>query len=657
MKGPSRRQFVKTGGGLLLASMSAPVVAACSALSTAPANSSSSGSASLSQKEAPMLSAMVKQGKLPKLADRLPKTPAAVKPLEQAGLYGGTLRRAVTSPTSLIDGYQETGHAGLVEWAQNEIKVVPGLAESWASADQGKTWTFHLRQGVKWSDGQPFTADDLVFAVQKVFTNKTLNPVFPTWLSTNGKPGAIEKIDPYTVRFTFQQPNALLLSFLAFPSDGMAILLPQHYLAQYLPDTTPVDQLTATAKKAGFATWDQLYKNQANPWLNADCPQLGAWGVTKAMTGANGQAILERNPYYWKTDDHGRQLPYIDRLQVDLIQNQETLALRIANGEIDWQNQLISFADITTLVNNSKQNRYKVLRWRTDAPWICMYTNQSHADPVVRKLMQDINFRAGLSTAINRKEMNNALMAGQGQYFQPCGISPDPYYEPSFGHTFTNFDVAKANQYLDKAGLTQKDGQGMRLRPDGQPLSLTITTFTYETGANSVDAYQYVVRYWANVGIKALINNIDSTLWGQRVQANQYDLAGYTVAGLLWEIDAEWYVPVATTCYWAPLFGSWYATNGQSGEEPPPNIRKLQQIYDQMKGTVDEKARIPLGRQILQAHNDNVWIIGTITQPFFPFIVNSDLVNTPASYIDSYRMGHESVAMPEQVAYRNPGNH
>lgn len=657
MKRPSRREFVRTGGGLLLASMSAPAVAACSALSTAPASSSSSGSAGVSQKEAPMLSALVKQGKLPKLSDRLPKTPAVVKPLEQAGHYGGTMRRAVTSPTSVIDGYQETGHAGLVEWSQDEIKVVPGLAESWTTGEQGKTWTFHLRQGVKWSDGQPFTADDLVFAVQRVFSNKTLNPVFPLLLTTGNTPATIEKIDTYTVRFTFAQPNALFLNGLAFPGRGMALLLPEHYLSQYLPDTTPIDQLTATAKKAGFSSWDQLYLNKSNPWLNPDCPQLGAWGVTKAMTGSNGQATLERNPYYWKTDDHGRQLPYIDRLQVDLIQDQQTLALRIANGEIDWQSQLIAFGDITTLVNNSKQNGYQVLRWRVDAPWISLYMNQSHADPVIRKLMQDINFRAALSMAINRPEMNKALMAGEGKYFQPCGISPDPYWESSFGHTFTKYDANKANQLLDQAGLTQKDSQGNRLRPDGKPLSLIITTFPYETGANAVDAYQYVVRYWQRVGITANISNIDSSLWSQRVQANQYDIAGYTVAGLLWDIDPEWYVPVNTTCYWAPLFGSWYSTGGKSGEEPPPDIRKLQTLYDQLKVTMDEKSRISLGRQILEHHDKNVYIIGTVTQPFFPFVVNSDMINTPKSYIDSYRLGHESVALPEQVAYRNPGNH
>jgi peptide/nickel transport system substrate-binding protein len=635
--------------------MAAPLVAGCSALSTAPSGSSSSGSASLSQKESPMLSALVKQGKLPKLAERLPKTPAIVKPLEQAGLYGGTMRRAITSPTSIIDGYQETGHAGLVEWAQSEIKVIPGLAESWTPTDQGKSWTFHLREGVKWSDGHPFTADDLVFAVQRVFANTTLNPVFPSFMTVNGKPGTIKKLDDLTVRFNFAEPNALFPEFLAFPSDGMQILLAEHYLSQYLPDTTPVDQLTAAAKKAGFQTWNELYLNQSSPWLNPACPQLGAWGVTKAMTGANGQATLERNPYYWKTDDHGRQLPYIDRLQVDLIEDQETLALRISNGEIDWQNQLISFADITTLVNNSKQNGYEVLHWTTDGPWISLYTNQCHADPVMRKLMQDINFRAGLSVAINRKEMNTALMAGQGQYFQPCGISPDPYWEPSFGHTFTEYDVDKANKYLDQAGLSKKDSQGNRLRPDGKPLSLTITTFTYETGANSLDAYQYVVRYWQRVGVPSLISNINEQLWAQRVEANQYDLAGYTVAGLLWEIDPEWYVPVASDCYWAPLFGIWYATNGHSGEEPPPDIKKLQTLYNQMKASVDQKTRLGLGRQILEQHNKNVYIIGTVTQPFFPFIVNSDIINTPKSHIDSFRLGHESVALPEQVAYRHPG--
>jgi peptide/nickel transport system substrate-binding protein len=271
----------------------------------------------------------------------------------------------------------------------------------------------------------------------------------------------------------------------------------------------------------------------------------------------------------------------------------------------------------------------------------------------MRELMQNVDFRAGLSHAINREEMNEILFLGLGGTQHPCAIPEDPYYVEGYGYRFTEYDVAEANARLDAAGLAEKGGDGFRLRPDGEPLTLTILTFVYETGVNASDAYELVKNYWAEVGININIDVIDPTLWQERVTASEHDIAGYTVAGLLWDIDPLWYVPTSRQCYWAPLFGINYATDGESGEAPPENLAALQDLYDQLVAEPDEAKRVELGNQILAVHDENVFIIGTVTAPFQPTVVSNNLVNVLEVGVHSNRARHEEVTWFEQVSFTN----
>jgi peptide/nickel transport system substrate-binding protein len=335
------------------------------------------------------------------------------------------------------------------------------------------------------------------------------------------------------------------------------------------------------------------------------------------------------------------------------ILDKTAITLRAANGEIDLQYKYLGFQDMPVLTDGQEAGNYTVRQWGLDAPWIAMYMNQSHNDPVIRELMQNVDFRAGLSHAINREEMNEILFLGLGGTQHPCAIAEDPYFVEGYGYRFTEYNVEEANRLLDAAGLTERGGDNFRLRPDGQPLELTILTFVYETGVAASDAYELVKQYWAEVGINVNIDIQDSTLWRERTTANEMDIAGYTVAGLLWDIDPLWYVPTSMSCYWAPLFGIHYATDGASGEEAPENIRKLQDLYDQLVAEADTDARIELGRQILAVHDENVFMIGTVTAPFQPTVVSNNLVNVLEEGVHSNRARHEEVTWFEQVSFTN----
>jgi len=598
--------------------------------------------------EAPALAEKAAAGEIPALADRLPKNPSVVTPLEQIGQYGGTIRRAQTSPEGTVD-FTHATRATLVEWSLGlDFNVVPGLAESWDINEDATVYTFHLREGLKWSDGTPATADDIIFSVDSVLKHPELYPAPPTWLSVGGVAADVAKIDDVTVSFTFSQPNGLFPRFIAFQGD--AAFAPKHYMSQFHPDFAEQADVEKAATDEGFASWVEFYNAKNNAWANPDRPGLGAWQLTSAVGGSSTRATLERNPYYWKIDTEGNQLPYVDGMVWDIL-DKTAITLRAANGEIDLQYKYLGFQDMPVLTDGQEAGGYNVRQWQLDAPWIAMYMNQSHKDPVLRELMQNLDFRAGLSHAINRPEMNEILFLGLGGTQHPCAIPQDPYYVEGYGYRFTEYDVDEANARLDAAGLTERGGDGMRLRPDGQPLELTISTFVFETGVNASDAYELVVKYWAEVGVKVNVEVLDSTLWGERIRAGEGDIGGYTVAGLLWDIDPLWYVPTSMSTYWAPLFGIWYASNGESGEEPPAHLLELMDTYKELVASSDEEARLELGRSILKHHDENVYMIGTVTAPFQPTVVNNKLVNVLEVGVHSNRARHEEVTWFEQVSF------
>ncbi|MEJ7838752.1 MAG: ABC transporter substrate-binding protein [Thermomicrobiales bacterium] len=601
--------------------------------------------------ESPLLTEMVAAGTIPALADRLPANPCVIAPLSEVGTYGGTIRRAqqVAEDTT---GILALSRASLVEWSVGtELVATPALAESWDLSEDGLVYTFHLRAGTKWSDGEPFTADDLVFWYESIASNVDLTVAFPVWLQSNGEPCVIAKVDEVTVTFTFAAPNSLLPRFLAFPGQGTTLIVPKHYLSQFHPDIAGVDVVNKLVSDAGFQTWKEFFEAKNNTWTNADRPVLGAWKIAQAVSGGTTRAVAERNPFYWKVDTAGNQLPYIDSLVFDVL-DKASIVLRAANGEIDMQYKFLGFGDVPVLQGGAEEKDFTVAQWQSDAPWIGMYMNQTHLDPTMRTLMQNIDFRAGLSHAINRDEMNQLLYLGLGGTQHPCAVPGDPYYVEGYGYKFTEFNLDTANQLLDTAGVP-KGSDGFRTRPDGSELSLTILTFAYETGVSASDGYELVKGYWEAVGVRTVVEIVDSPLWQERVRASEHDIAGYTTAGLLWDIDPLWYVPTSIQTYWAPLFGINYATNGESGEAAPEPISELQGLYQLMSVTIDEAERIALGQQILSIHDQNVWMIGTVTTPFQPTVISNRLGNVLSEAVGSWRAGHEQISSFEQIYFKS----
>ncbi len=627
-------------------------LAGCSFLSTDPEGQDDGGksNADAGAKESPMLAALVRQGKLPKLSERLPKKPLVVRPLTKPGSFGGTFRKG---QLDAADGYpmRNFTRSCLAEWNLESTAPQAALAESWDIEDGGRTYVFHLREGVKWSDGTPFTTDDLMFVHDHVMLNKTLSPQPWGWLSQEGKPADFEKIDDHTIAFKFAAPHGLLLKFFCFPDAALGLMLPKHYASKFHPDFTDLASLTKQAKASAYNGWNDLFAAKNDVWQNPDRPVLGAWKIAKPAR-AGSQAVAERNPYYWKVDPNGRQLPYVDKISW-FFAEQETIVLRAANGDLDLGTAALTFRDMPVLLRNAEKNGYKVLSWKDDAALPAISLNQNHPDEALRELFGKTDFRAALSHAINRPELNETLYVGQGIIQHPCGQAEDIYFVKGMGQTFIEYDVAKANSLLDGLGLTKRDNDGFRLRPDGKKLRLELMIQQQDL----VELYQLVVDYWAKIGINAFAHLIAGELWWQRVPEAKYDIACSTTETYSWDIDPGSVVPTALSAFWAPMNGVWYQSNGTQGTEPTGDIRKLQQLYDQLKQEVDEAKRLELGREILGLHDKNVWVIGTVMTPAHPMVANADLVNVREHAMESYHVGGEMATLLEQVSYEDPSKH
>ena len=210
----------------------APVAKPTEAAAAPPATAAPTAEPVAKYKESPLLKAMVDKGELPAIEQRLPEKPLVVPVVESIGVYGGVWRRGFLGPSD-YNNYVRVVYDGLVRFAPDGSKVEPRLIDSWESSTDFKTWTIHMRVGAKWSDGEPFTADDILFWYQDVLLNKDLTPKLPKWMQNkDGSPVVVTKVDDYTVTWTYMNANTTLMMELANQDGGdksYAVFLPAHY--------------------------------------------------------------------------------------------------------------------------------------------------------------------------------------------------------------------------------------------------------------------------------------------------------------------------------------------------------------------------------------------------------------------------------------------
>jgi len=598
--------------------------------------------------EAPMLTELVKQRKLPSLEKRLPEEPAVIEPLEEVGQYGGKMRIAFTGAGEA----SEVLIQGLLTAEMYRLgKPIPNIVKDFKVSKDQKVFTFYLRKGLRWSDGNPFTADDILFWYEDVIGNKELTPTFPLRFTSGTEhiPAKFEKIDDYTLKIFFAGPKPDLLSCLATGWVGdREIFMPKHYLKQFHPKYQDPKRLETMAKEAKFDFWYQLFWDKNNWTTNPERPVMFPWKVK--VPSPNSPVILERNPYYWKIDPAGNQLPYIDSIVIDIVSNAELINIKAMSGDLDFQARHLFLANYPVFMQNRDKGNYRVLRWVVPSNTVSIALNQNTKDSKLRKLFQDRRFRIALSLAINRDEINQVVFLGLGTPRQASLTKRDPFYDPEWEKEYIEYNPKEANKLLDTLGLTKRDKDGFRLLPDGSPLNLTIEVAPIFADWPTVS--EMVANYWRKVRIKTAVKVEQDTLYYTRAAAGETEVVVFpfnnTAAwGVLVYPDHLLGIGGSFALPWIPSYGRWYLSGGKSGEEPTGDIKRIYQLWDRAISSTSEKERAAAIKGIIDIHKRNLYLIGTVSQDVLPVIAKNNLRNVPEG-VDQW----VSLGFPEQFFFK-----
>lgn len=566
--------------------------------------------------EAPSLAQAVAAGELPPVGERLPSNPLVLDPADQIGSYGGTLRDAHMGRGDL-NYLDDILFEFPVTYSADMQTIEPNIFTHWEIEGDGREYTFHIREGIRWSDGEPFTADDFMFWYEAVASNTELNPQGIGDLKVADEMGVMTKVDDYTIHLSFVAPHGLLMEKLA--RWRPVPYAPRHYLMQYHRDYADQAQIDAAMAAEGFNDWVAFFGWHLAYAENPAVPTIAAWKVQNDVTQPVQRLV--RNPYYWKIDTAGNQLPYIEGIERRLVSDVEALLLLVLAGEVDILNgERLGFTEnLAVLMRNQANGNYQV---EQSTPWAdnsgVLYFNYSHKDPVLREILNDKRFRVALSVAINRDELNDVIFQGAFIPSQPAPPDGPPYYgeSPAFLQ-YTQYDVQLANQLLDAMGLQWNAARTIRLRPDGQPLQLVINA--NDRRVQTVPIAEMFKQYWAEVGVEVNIRPAGNTLWRQIIIASDHDLAidVINMGGFrpVFAADRNEVVPLNTRWAMAPAWGTWVLTGGEQGEEPPDDVKRLGELYRAFLSEVDYDARVAIEKEIYYIHTENMWAISAVKNP------------------------------------------
>lgn len=627
-------------------------------------------SATADFKQSPALDQLVQNGDLPPVAERLPANPQVVTPLVEAGAYGGTLRQGFVGGSATWGGMLYTVQwENLVQWKPDFSDIEPSIAERIEVSADGREYIFHFRDGMKWSDGAPFGADDVLFYINDVLMNEELFPSGPTvdWLPANQVEGfSAEKVGDNAVKLSFPNPYGTLLYQLATFSGRQFAQYPKHYLQQFHKDYNPqIDELVQ--QDSSLENWTALFFKMApENWGNPDrfmdvvgYPSLGPWIVTQPL-GSGTTATFTRNPYYWKVDDQGRQLPYIDEVIAISYQDSETRTLAMLNGDLDFikdpgeSNREVYYDAMT----DGKPIRV-VSTVSDGGNTISLHFNQTSKDEGLAEIFANKDFRIGMSYAINRPELIEVVFKGQGTPAQVSPVEGSPLYNERLANQYTEYDVAQANEHLDKV-LPAKDANGMRLRPDGTPLQIILTCLDANyTGGDAkawLQAAELMTTYFKAVGVDVKLDVVSDQVLTERRNANAIDAfifhGSEGGAGMSALIDPRWHIPGE---YWGVFGLGWHhylfgAPEIKAEFGVPLSEQQVahRQAFELATQQTSHDAQIEAMARVLEMSADAFWTIG-VSRPgngFQP--ISARLANYPEGRIAGWLSGNHKLVRPEQ---------
>ncbi|MGD2157134.1 MAG: ABC transporter substrate-binding protein [Anaerolineales bacterium] len=535
--------------------------------------------------EAPLLADMVAAGELSPLEERLPKIPAHDKTVNEecmtyeVGTYGGKLIMNDPNPGAIFPG-------GMWQSFAENMLNVPGydffidqlegnILESWEASEDFTTFTFKMREGLKWSDGMPVTTEDIRFWWEDILNNEELTPsLSDTYKSPAGTPLTLEIIDDYNYTITFDEPYGFWLVLYASRHRNYThFIQPAHYLKQFHADYTALEELEPLIADAGFAEgeWYRLFQQmQGNPRIEPDeygslsPPTLSPWVLVEETPT---HALYRRNPFFFKVDAAGQQLPYISDIDVIIFSDPETGQLNMISGAVDFTRAAMDSAPLVR--ENFAENRMIFQDRAAHASVSDFFINWNFDDPIWRQVVSDPNFRQALVHAMPIDDINEAVKLGTG--------NTDTFIK-------YDYDIDRANELLDLV-MPEKDSQGYRLGPDGERFVIPIEYGPWIAGEWE-DVAPLIIDSFGQAGLFVTSKQLEGGFWIENSQANLIKATIIWSHPGLWPfVEPDWMTGFAgglAAEVATPLWADWVRTDGEEGEEPPDWYKELWDIRVQL---------------------------------------------------------------------------
>jgi len=650
--------------------------------------------------EAPSVTAAVKAGDLPELADRLPADPYVVPhKWAERGTYGGVMRMSVTD-TADVGIYEYFYGYSFLRYLNDGQDIGPGLARAWTVNADSTELTFHFRKGLKWSDGEPCTTADVMYWWNDMVRDPD-HPAGPPDDVRDGKDhvAKVTAPDDYTLKLEFTNPAPAAVERIAAwvnganGENGPVWIVPRHYIKRFHPKYNP--------KVDADSNWPNKHDRMLLWMQNPDCPTLAGWHVTKFDTGQS--ITLNRNPFYYAVTAHGDQLPYIDTVEVVCTQDPEVQKLQFGEGKVDYVEgclTTLTLADVSTLKQSEQQGNIVIETRETGSGSASVtFFNLEPQDKQLAELLAEHDFRRALSYAYNRPDAKHAIylqqgelttgtLSPKGQSFQINAEAKKLYAE--WRDSYKTYDKAKAGKLLDKLGLRDSDGDGFREFPDGHPLTIRLDR-PANASQEHVKKCNHLKRDWEAVGLKTQLNPVPPTAFGDEwgrgalMTFNADEVGDNSPL-----VYPNWIVPVQNN-YWAPLTGQGYtmrifdpkgmrkqvAEISDPYKRKPPfmvesdgwplakTFAKLQDIFDQARVEPDAAKRMQLIWKIIRIHVDEgPFFYGVVANYPAIAIRHPDLHNIPAhenlalgGWTNPWIIPTPAVYDPELAFWSNPDEH
>jgi peptide/nickel transport system substrate-binding protein len=603
--------------------------------------------------ESPELARLVQAGSLPPVAQRLPERPYVVPHRWlQSGKYGGKLNLPSTDDVTYAPKEYFYGHSPL-RWINDGRDIAPGLVESWESNPDHTVWTLHFRKGLKWSDGQPWTTEDVMFWWEDMVLNEEFAEGIPD--EARSGTGTIAKVtapDDYTIVMTFDAPSPMLPELLAnWVKRGLGAgwMEPKHYLKAYHP------RYNRNVPKDWTIKFDQMRDFMTNP----KSPTMNAWQLAEYHQGRS--STWKRNPYYWVVDQQGNQLPYLDTLSFEVVAQTETRRLKIHNGSYDYVHGPfvgMTLADVAPLKRNVAKTKYQLHLWDSGSGTGSMFFfNQDYYEPKMRALIREPKFRRALSYAFNRADVRKSVYFDSGE-LTTGGYGPKtleltrgegPSMYQKWRDSFVRYDPELAKKMLDELGIVDKDGDGKREMPDGGKLVIDLD-YPADTapGGETLQKNHLLKKHWDAIGIASRLNPVPAASYEDRwAQGQGMSKTAWEASTVTMAADMVWLMPMEPT-RWAPLQGAFYGLRGTAAEkqqldvdpykrkppraEPEPGgpIARLWELAGKVRVETDAVKRDSLLWQMVKIHLEHgPFFIGSVANYPQVVLVKEGLRNVP----------------------------